>query len=233
MRNINAVFIKQMQSFFKNPAMYGAPMFFLGIPFFILLLVADAATDRHLIISQFVVMFIGISMIATSSGFIMEDRSTMNLRFMGMAGVKPYQYLIGTCTALLIISIGAIACFGIMLQYSGEEMAGFLIISLLGAVTSMLLGITLSLSKIGGFTGIIGLLLGVGPIFAEANEVLANIFHFTYTMQITVVIREGNIANLTESIQIVVINMIVILIAFLLMNTRTGLDGEKIQRKEK
>jgi len=234
MRNIKAVFTKQMLSYFKNPDFFGAPMFFLAIPFFILLLVpgADADSDRGIIVSQFIVMFIGISMIGTSAGYIREDRGTMNLRFMGMAGVKPYQYLIATCMALLAISFIAMILFGLMAQYSGEEMVNFLMISMMGAGTSMLLGITLSLSKIGAFTGIIGLLLGIGPMFATANEFLYNIFRFTYTMQLTTLIREGDLtANLTEIIQIILINMAVILVAFIFMNTRTGLDGEKIVKK--
>jgi len=232
MRNMKAVFIKQILSFFKNPERIAAPAFFIAIPFLILTLMAGADTDRNLIVSQFVIMFIGISMVGTSAGFIMEDRFTMNLRFMGMAGVKPYQYLIGTCAALLLISFGAIILFGLMIRYSGESMINFLIISVLGAATSMLLGITLSLSKIGNFTMLIGLLLGIGPIFAEANEVLSNVFHFTYTMQITIIIRSGDMmTDFAESVQIVLINFAVILLAFIFMNTRTGLDGEKILKR--
>ena len=232
MRKIKAVFIKQMLSYFKNSSMFGAPMFFLIIPFLILTLVPGTDSDRGIIVSQFVVMFIGISMIGTSAGFIIEDRATMNLRFMGMAGVKPYQYLIATCAALLIISFGALVLFGLMTQYSGETMINFLIISMLGSATSMLLGITISLSKAANFNFLIGLLLGVGPMFAAANETLGAIFHFTYTMQITSVIREGYMSgDLTENIKIVLLNMAVILLAFIFMNARTGLDGEKLAKK--
>ena len=229
MRNIKAVATKQMLSFFKNATFFGTPMFFLLIPFAILLLMAGADTNRHLVVSQFVVMYIGISMIGNASAYIMEDRTTMNLRFMGMAGVKPYQYLIGTCIVLLATSLVILFLFGLMIQYSGNEMLNFLKISMLGSATSMLFGITLGLTKIGPFVTPIGLLLGVGPIFAEANETLATIFNFTYTMQITNVIRDGDMTgDLSHSLQIVLINMAVILIAFIILNAKTGLDGEKM-----
>lgn len=232
MRNIKAIFKKQLLSFFKNPGMMGAPAFFLAIPFLILLLMSGADTDRNLIVSQFVVMFIGISMIGTASGFIAEDRLTMNLRFMGMAGVKPYQYLIGTCSALLIISCIVLVLFGLMYQFTGGAMVNFLAISILGAATSMIFGITLSLSKFNSFTMPISLLLGVGPIFAEANEVLSTIYHFIYTMQLTNVLREGDMtADLTENLQIILLNMAVLLVLFIITNARYGLDGEKLGKK--
>jgi hypothetical protein len=172
-------------------------------------------------------------MIGTAAGFIAEDRATMNLRFMGMAGVKPYQYLIGTCGALLLISLGILILFGLIGLYTGAAMVNFLIFSMLGAANSMLLGITLSLSKLAPFTPIFGMLLGIGPMFADANEVLATIFHFTYTQQVNTIIREGDIVvGFSEPLQIIFINMAVLLIAFIVMNTRNGLDGEKLTKKE-
>ena len=231
MRKIKSVFIKQLKSFFKNPAMFGTPVAFLLIPFAILLLIPGADTDRGIIIAQFVVMFVGISMIGTSSGFIAEDRATMNLRFMGMAGVKPYQYLLATCGALLLISLGILTLFGLMGMYSGETMMNFLIISMLGAACSMLLGITLSLSKAAPFTMLVGMLLGIGPIFADANEVLESIFRFTYTHQVNTVIRGDLSTDLDDALTVVLINIAVLLLAFIVMNAKNGLDGEKLTKE--
>ncbi|MCL2856673.1 MAG: hypothetical protein FWE19_02970 [Oscillospiraceae bacterium] len=231
MRNIKAVFTKQILSFFRNPGMFGTPVAFLLFPFVMMLLLADAEMD--LIVAQFVVMFVGISMIGTSHGFIAEDRATMNLRFMGMAGVKPYQYLISTCAALLFISLIALILFGLIGQHWGASFMSFLLISILGAFCSMLFGITLSLSKLGPFTPLFGMLLGIGPMFSEANEVLSNIFHFTYTQQVSNILRgeEGLTVSLTEPLQIILINMAVILFAFVFMNVTNGLDGERIAKK--
>ena len=230
MKNIKAVFTKQILSFFKNPAMIGTPVAFLLIPFAILILVPGAYEDIDIITAQFVVMFVGISMIGASAGLIAEDRLTMNLRFMGMAGVKPYQYLISMCATLLLISFGALILFGLIGRHSSEVMPNFLIISMLGATCSMLLGITLSLSKFAPFAPIIGILLGVGPIFSDANEFLANIFHFVYTHQVNITIRGDMIENFEEAVQIISINIAVLLLAFIFTNTRYGLDGEKLAK---
>ena len=227
-RNIKAVFIKQITSYFRNPAMLGTPVAFLLIPFAILLLVPNAGDDaqRRLIVAQFVVMFVGISMIGTSTGFIMEDRQTMNLRFMGMAGVKPYQYLLSTCATLLIISFTSLLLFGLMGRYSGQELVTFYVITMLGAANSMLLGITLGLSKFAPFSPIVGVLLGVGPIFADANETLATIFSYTYTHQVNTFVRGE--AYYPIAMQVVLINLAVLVVAFILMNSRYGLDGERL-----
>jgi len=230
MRNIRAVFIKQILSFFKNPAMFGTPAAFLAFPFVISLLLADAEMD--VIVAQFVVMFVGVSIIGTSAGLIAEDRATMNLRFMGMAGVKPYQYLISTSGALLLISLTALILFGLIGRHSGDALATFMVVAMLGAVNSMLFGITLSLSKIAPFTPIIAMILGIGPMFSDANEVLSNIFHFTYTQQVVNIIRgEDLTVSIAEPLQIILINLAVILLAFVVMNMRTGLDGERIAKK--
>jgi len=248
MRNVKAIFIKQFKSFFKNPGMYGTPVAFLVIPFLILLLTPGAGEDRGIIVSQFVLMFSGISIIGNASYIIAEDRDTMNLRFMGMAGVKPWQYLLATSGALLLVSIGVLYLFGLMAQYSGEAMMTFMALSTLGIACSILLGVTLGLSKLAPFTMLVALVLGAGPIFAAANETLANLFRFTYVQQMNIFIRqtsgaiiempdgtvqimEGITVIPNEAIQIMAINAAVLLLIFVVTNLRNGLDGEKLANK--
>jgi len=232
MRNIKAVFIKQMLSYFKNPTRWGAPAAFLLIPFMLLTLSPGSGEHRVQFTTQFLTMFVGIAMIGNSSGFIVEDKSTMNLRFMSMAGVKPYQYLIATCGVLLVVSLGVLILFGLIAGHSGEIMLNFLILSMLGAATSMLLGITLGLSKVAPFSLVVAILLGGGPAWATdfGMEVLSRIMYLTFTYQVNTALR-GDLTMLPMgAIQIVLINMAVILAAFVIMNIRTGLDGERLEK---
>ena len=222
MRNIKAVFIKQLLSYIKNSARWGAPVTFLIIPFLFLML-APPGVNMAVLTAQFVIMFVGISMVGSSAGFIVEDKSTMNLRFMSMAGVKPYQYLIATCAVLLIVSLFALILFGLISGHSDETMVNFLILSMLGATCSMLLGITLGLSKIAPFTMIFGILLGVGPVLsADAGvEILSRFFYLTFTYQVNIAIR-GDLATLPMgAVQIILVNIAVILLGFVVMNART------------
>ena len=226
MRNIRAVFTKQVLSFFKNPSMYGAPAFFLLLPIMFVFFVPGLAENANLVVAQFVVLFVGISMIGTASGFLAEDRATMNLRFMGMAGVKPYQYLIGTCVGLILISFVAIIAFSIIggLWRDFVVFGNFIIVSMLGAICSMLLGITLSLTKLAPFTMIFAMVLGIGPIFAEANDSLANIFEFVYTHRVNITILEYLYHDITETLRVIFLNMAILLVAFIFTSARRRLD---------
>ena len=233
MRNIKAVFKKQMLSFFKNPAFYGAPFFFLLLPLLFIILIPGAAYDRAAIVSQFVTIFIGISMIGTAAGFIAEDRSTMNLRFMSMAGVKPHQYLIGSAGALLIISLGANVYFGLLSGHSGHVLLSFLSIAMLGVINSLLLGITFGLSRLANFTMVVALVLGIGSVFSDINETLSRIFYFTFTHQVNTAVRGDLSGGLARTYQMLLINMAVLLVLFLLTNIRSGLDGDRVPKKGK
>jgi len=267
MRNIRAVFTKQLISYIKNPARWGAPLTFLLLPFILVMMNPDV--NRAVMPIQFVIMFVGISMIGGSAGILMEDKQTMNLRFMGMAGVKPWQYLLSTCAVLLVVSLGILFLFGLIMGHSGQIMINFLIVTMLGSACSMLLGITIGLSKLAPFTMIIGLLLGVGPVLAAdfGIEALSNVFYYTHTYQINLALRDGviglpgttnlyelvgdhNLATMDDlrvflrelntprdlavlpmgAIRVMLINMGVILLAFVAMNMRYGLDGERLGR---
>jgi len=264
MRNIKAVFNKQLVSYIYNPERWGAPAAFLLIPFIFMIASPDA--NMALLTIQFVIMFVGISMIGGTAAIIREDRETKNLRFMGMAGVKPYQYLISTCSVLLLVSFGVLLLFGFIAGHYGGVLVNFMIITMLGVACSMLLGMTFGLSKLAPFTWIIGILLGVGPVMAAdaGIEVLSQVFYFTHTYQINVALRGGsmelpNFTTLYElyenynivdiygmieliremrtptelvtlpmsSVRIMIANMGVMLLAFIGINLRYGLDGER------
>jgi len=168
-------------------------------------------------------------MIGAAAGFIAEDRSTMNLRFMGMAGVKPWQYLVGTAGTLLIVSFVALVLFALLAGYTNPDIAiNFMALTMLGAVNSLLLGITISLTRFAPLTGLVGLLLGVGPIFADANEFLASIYSVLYTMHVIEAVREQMDVDLNASFQIMLINTAVLVVAFLVINWRNGLEGDQI-----
>ena len=269
MRNIKAVFKKQLISYFKNPERWLMPAIFLFLPF--LFVTSNPDIPRTLMPIQFVIMFVGISMIGSTAGIILEDRRTMNLRFMSMAGVKSWQYLIATCGVMLLVSLGVLFLFGLIKGHTGIIMINFLIVTMLGAICSMLLGITISLSKFAPFTMIVALILGVGPVLAVdfGVDALSQIFYFTHTYQINVALRGGaatlpqattidelanvyNIHDMTElfyfirelntpsdlalfpigPVRVLLINIGVILLAFIGMNTFYGLDGERKTKQE-
>ena len=229
MRIIKAIFIKQGLSYLKKPAIISMPAMFLGMSLLFRFLLPQGEGSG--LVNSFVVMFIGLAMVGTASSFIMEDRFTMNLRFMAMAGVKPYQYLISTSGALMIASLVVLTLFAMVGDNFGADMVDFLSMAMLGATTSIVLGITLSLSKVFWLGQPIGMILGFAPMLSNANETVASIFYYTYTQTINRAFNSEEMSYYDyiprgESIQIILWNLGIILVIFVWMHTRHGLGGE-------
>ena len=222
MRNTNAIFIKQLRSFFKKPAIIGQVAMLLVMAAVFSILVQDVPSYAFTTI--FSIMFVGLAMVGTTSSFIIEDRATMNLRFMAMAGVRPHQYLIGTGGALLLVSFGTLAIFSLIGRYSGMYILIFLGITMIGATASILLGTTLSLTKFPWLSGPFSMILGFAPMISDTNESVERIFRFLYTQQINTAIRNLS-GDHTQAIQIILVNMAVILAVFIWMHKKNGLNG--------
>ncbi|MCL2674299.1 MAG: hypothetical protein FWE92_03095, partial [Defluviitaleaceae bacterium] len=170
MRNIQAIFIKQLQSYVKNPVVYATPLFLIGLAVVFSLISAEQYAWEFA--NMFIPVFLGAGMVSTASSFIWEDRLTMNLRFMAMAGVKPHQYLIGTGSALMVASVVGLTMFGLVGRYSVDELLVFLPLTILGAVAAVLLGITLALAppKFKPVAQTVPYILGFSTMLANNNE---------------------------------------------------------------
>ena len=230
MRIIKAIFIKQFLSYFKKAAIIGTPLSFLGfgLVFTVFIPEADGAFGN-----LFGVMFVGLSMVGAAGSFIMEDRATMNLRFMSMAGVKPYQYLLGTGTALFVSSIGFLIAFALIgRNFAIADFTEFMAITILGSITSIIVGATLALSKFPWLFQPVSMILGFGIILADANETIERVFYFTYTQQINIALRSGYeyeegygyiFTEAPNAIPIILANMAVAIVLFAIGNMRYGL----------
>ena len=60
---------------------------------------------------------------------------------------------------------------------------------------------------------------------------MAQIFYFTFTSQVNIALREDLSVLPMGAIQVVLANMAVMLILFVVMNARVGLDGEKLAKR--
>ena len=234
MRNIQAIFIKQIQSYVKKPQLFITPLMFLGLAF-VFTLFADGGEDAGYpweLVNQLSVMFLGIGTMMTASSFVWEDWGTMNLRFMSMAGVKSTQYLVATGGALIPISFIVLFLFGVIGGYMGNGMFIFLGLTMLGAVASILFGLTLALlpekiSPIAGST--LPFVVGFAPMISEGSDEVATIFYFLFTQQINVAL-DGFMeygTDPTHSFYIVLANIGVILVAFAAIQIKNGPNWHK------
>ncbi|MCL2499640.1 MAG: ABC transporter permease [Defluviitaleaceae bacterium] len=245
MKNTKAIFIKQIRSLIKSPAMIGQGIFFAVVVLVMTFLMGperecDVCIPAYVcetclrenplhslptptIAGLFTVMFVGMALMSSSSGLVQEDKTTHNLRFMTMAGMKPFQYLVGTASALFIMTIPILFLFAMVGRYFGGDTLWFLIIATSGAIVSILFGIAMGLSKAPGLAYPISMIIGFGPMFSSFNENLARWMHFTYTQQINLGIYhlgKGEGGNLPRMFMILGVSAVVILLAFVWMHRK-------------
>jgi len=247
MRNAKAIFFKQLQSLIRNPGLIVQAVLFLVLVIIMSFLIGgDDALDCESCIPAYVcsqcleedalldtpppsltglftVMFVGFALVGSASALVIEDKTTKNLRFMAMADVKPWQYLVGTIVSMAIISFGLLALYAIVGRYFGVQMLWFMSVTASGALVSILLGLVVGLSKAPGLATLLSLILGLGPMLSGFNEALARILRFTYTQQVNLALGDLS-ADLTTNFTIIGVNGAVILVLFIWMH-RKGVLG--------
>jgi len=244
MINIKAIFIKQLTSLIKAPSMIvqgilfliiaGAFIFFFPyeedveclscIPAYICAACEYIAYNRFELpipsgTAIFAIIFVGLALVGSASGQVAEDKSTTNLRFMAMADVRPWQYLIGTFCAMVIVMSFMLVFYALLGGYFGVDMLRFMSIGVFGGMVSILLGIAIGLSKAPLLATPISLILGLGPTFAAGNEAAANLLRFTFIQQVNIAFADLN-ADLTSNFMIVAINGVVILLVFFIAHRK-------------
>ncbi len=229
MRSAKAIFIKQLQDIFKNSAVL---VQFVIFPFIALVMTelvakADETIPDTMFIITFSTIFTGMTLIITTTSTIAEDRENKSLRFLVMAGVKPHEYMLGIGGVIMSASVLVTFVFALMGGFAGREFFQFVIIMLLGSVASILLGATIGiLSKNQqasiGLSMPIAMILGFSPMVTMFNETVEKFFRVFYTQQINTVVNDFS-ANMTESILVILGNIVVLMAVFVLVYKKKGL----------
>jgi len=238
MKNTKAIFFKQFQSLVRSPGMIVQAVLFLVLVIVMSFLIrgheetdcetcipayecaqciednAHTNTPEPSLTGLFTVMFVGFVMIGAAAALVNEDKTTKNLRFMAMADVKPWQYMIGTLASMILLAIGILVLYALVGRYFGIQMLWFVAATASGAVVSIILGLTVGLSKVPGIATILSLVLGLGPMLSGFNDALAEILRFTYTQQVNLAISDLN-GDMTSNFIIIGANGAVILLLFI------------------
>ncbi|MCL1964449.1 MAG: ABC transporter permease, partial [Firmicutes bacterium] len=95
MRSIKAIFSKQLRDILKNRMVLIQFIVFPLVAFVFTQIVAkpNAELDDSMFVTMFAGIYAGMTVLGTTAGIIAEDRERRSLRFLVMAGVKPYQYM--------------------------------------------------------------------------------------------------------------------------------------------
>jgi len=214
MKNVKAVFKKQLKDTFKNPATLIQFIIFPLLAFAITRMIDfegmvnfdfEGMTEEMLAYAKVhaqasmpnmttmqATVFAGMGLIPIVAGIIAEDIEKKSLRFLMMAGVKPSAYLLGIGGVVFIASFFTSVAFSLIGEFREQDFWIFLALMMSGVTASIVLGATIGIltknqQAATGLSMPIALILGFGPIMAQFNDNIARWLHVFYTQQLNVV----------------------------------------------
>ena len=243
MRNLKAIFKKQLKSTVKNPQILFQFIMFPLLAFLMdIMMVTDfegipediaAMLEANMpnMATMQASMFAGMGLIMVIAGIVAEDIEKKSLRFLMMAGVKPGAYLLGTSSVIFFVSFFTSVAFSFIGGFTGLDFWIFTASMMSGVTGSIVLGATIGIltknqQSASAISLPVGLLLGFGPLMAQFNDRLARMLHIFYTQQLNVVanyLTAGADTPLWQSFAIMWANVAVLGILFAIVFNKKGL----------
>ena len=113
MKNITAVFLKQIKETFRNKTIL---IQFLMFPVMVIIMENAIKLENmpeHFFVKLFAVMFVGMAPLTCMSAIISEEKEKNTLRALMMSNVKPFEYLIGVGAYVFIMCIIGAVVFAV------------------------------------------------------------------------------------------------------------------------
>jgi ABC-2 type transport system permease protein len=231
MKSIKAIFFKQLSDMYKNRMVLIQFIVFPLVAFVFTEMVAKPNEDipGSMFVTMFAGIFSGMTILSATAGIIAEDRERRSLRFLIMAGVKPYQYMLGIGGVMMAGSLIVSVVFGIMGGFWGVEFVKFVAALLLGSVASMFLGAAVGMvsknqQAATAMAMPLGMILGFTPMLAIFNETVKRVFGIFYTMQVDTLVNDFS-AGFAKPALIILANVAAFAVLFALAYSKKGLRG--------
>ena len=230
MKNITAVFLKQIKETFRNKTIL---IQFLMFPVMVIIMENTIKLENmpeHFFVKLFAVMFVGMAPLTCMSAIISEEKEKNTLRALMMSNVKPFEYLLGVGAYVFIMCIIGAVVFAVCGGYEGKDLlvfmtvmgAGILLSSLTGAVIGVFSKNQMSATSI---TIPVMMIFSFLPMLSMFNENIEKVARITYSQQMSILINGiGNSAIKPESIIIIAVNFVVASILFTLAFRKKGLE---------
>lgn len=230
MKNITAVFLKQIKETFRNKTIL---IQFLMFPVMVIIMENAIKLENmpeHFFVKLFAVMFVGMAPLTCMSAIISEEKEKNTLRALMMSNVKPFEYLLGVGAYVFIMCIIGAVVFAVCGGYEGKDFlvfmtvmgAGILLSSLTGAVIGVFSKNQMSATSI---TIPVMMIFSFLPMLSMFNESIEKVARITYSQQMSILINGiGNSAIKPESIIIIAVNFVVASILFTLAFRKKGLE---------
>jgi len=231
MRSAKAVFIKQAKDTIKNKVMLIQYLLFPLMAYVMTELVAraDETIPDSIFVTMFAALFTGMTPLMATNTAIAEDKECKALRLLVMAGVKPYEYLIGIGGFMFLICLLISVLFAVIGGFAGVMFLKFVLVLMLGSTASALLGSIVGIfsknqqSATATATPLF-LVLAFCPMLAMFNETIANMSRFLFTFQVNVLVNDLQ-GNLMQPLWVILVNIAVFVLLFAFAYKKKGLRG--------
>ena len=230
MRNMSAVFLKQMKETLKNKTIL---IQFLMFP--VMTIISENAIKmedmpEHYFAKMFAVMFVGMAPLSCLSSIISEEKEKDTLRALMMSNVKAYEYLLGVGSYVWFMCMIGALIFAMCAEYSGMDFLMFILIMAFGILVSGLIGAVIGIicknqMSASSVTVPVMMVFSFLPMLAMFNETFEKIAIVTYSQQMTILINGiGSESIKPESIMIIAVNFVIAAILFIAAYKKKGLE---------
>jgi ABC-2 type transport system permease protein len=230
MKNITAVFLKQIKETFRNKTIL---IQFLMFPVMVIIMENAIKLENmpeHFFVKLFAVMFVGMAPLTCMSAIISEEKEKNTLRALMMSNVNPFEYLIGVGAYVFIMCIIGAVVFAVCGGYEGKDLLVFMVIMGAGILLSSLTGAVIGVfsknqMSATSLTIPVMMIFSFLPMLSMFNESIEKVARITYSQQMSILINGiGNSAIKPESIIIIAVNFVVASILFTLAFRKKGLE---------
>ena len=229
-RRIMAVLKKQINDTLKNKTVL---IQFIMFPLMALIMTNTISANglpATYFVTLFATMYVGMAPMTSIASIIAEEKENNTLRVLLMSNVKPTEYLLGVGIYIFgICSAGAVA-FGLIGGFLGAEFVRFVLILMVGIITSILIGSAIGMMAKNqmGATSIaspVMMVFSFLPMISMFNESVGRFSKIIYTQQINYLVSDLSVGNFRwDRFAIIGGNMVVYLGIFMYAYRKKGLE---------
>lgn len=230
MKNIDAVFLKQIKETFKNKTIL---IQFLMMPILAVVMENTITLDdmpEHFFVKMFSVMFVGMAPLTCMSSIISEEKENNTLRALMMSNVKPFEYLMGVGLYVWLMCMAGAVVFAVCGGYTGMDFCVFMLIMSTGILLSELTGAAIGIFSKNQMSATsvsvpVTMVFSFLPMLSMFNESIEKVARITYSQQMSNLINGVGTAEIkAESAVVIAVNFVIMALLFAVAFRKKGLE---------
>lgn len=230
MKNIMAIFQKQIKDTFKNKEVLIQFIMFPVLSIVMENCIQIEGMPERFFANMFAAMYIGMAPLTSIAAIISEEKEKNTLRVLLMSNVKPVEYLIGVGSYIWIACMLGACVIGISGNYRGLALLAFLGIMAVGILASLLIGAAIGTwsrnqMMATSLTVPVMCIFSFLPMLSMFNETIEKVARAAYSQQISILIGSIGHGNVSaENVGVILINMVIAAILFEWAYKKCGLE---------